>query len=129
MKQLLLVTLLLLSVRPVYAEWMRAAQDEDGMTVYIDPDTIRLKRGLVRVWHLFDYKTAQTVMLRSFLSSKAHIEYDCAEERSRYLAFAAFSDNMGSGEVVYSNPDELKWEPVEPESVGQILWKAACGKK
>ena len=129
MKQLLLVTLLLLSVRPVYAEWMRAAQDEDGMTVYIDPDTIRLKRGLVRVWHLFEYKTAQTVMLRSFLSGKAHIEYDCAEERSRYLAFAAFSDHMGSGEVVYSNPDERKWEPVEPESVGQILWKAACGKK
>jgi hypothetical protein len=40
-----------------------------------------------------------------------------------------FSGNMGSGEAVFSNSDESKWEPVAPDSLDQALWKFACGKK
>jgi hypothetical protein len=45
------------------------------------------------------------------------------------LAFTWFSGNMGSGQVVHSDSDEDKWIPVAPESIGQLLWKRACGKE
>jgi hypothetical protein len=45
------------------------------------------------------------------------------------LAFTWFFGNMGSGKVVYANSDEGKWEPVEPESIAEAMWKVACAKK
>jgi len=104
--------------------------DESGTTVYIDPSTIRRKDALVNLWTLYDSKTVETVTEGSFLSIKRQKEYDCVEERSRTLAETLFSGNMGKGKVVLINTDERsKWQPVQPGSIAQILWKLACGKK
>jgi len=126
----LLITLLVLSTGPVYAEWvLTSGDDEAGMTVYVDPDTIRRKGNLVKMWQLYDYKTVRTVAGDSFLSFQRQNEYDCTEERTRMLAYTWFSGNMGSGKVVYRTADEQKWEPVIPRSIDRSLWRVACSKK
>jgi len=125
-----LMILLVLSSGPAYAEWvLTSGNDDAGLTVYVDPATIRRKGNLVKMWQLHDYKTVQTVAGDSLLSIKRYNEYDCAEERTRMLAYTWFSDNMGSGKVVYSTPDEQEWEPVTPRSINRTLWKVACSKK
>ena len=130
MKRLLLITLLVLNSGPVYAEWvLTSGNDDAGLTVYVDPDTIRRKGNLVKMWQLYDYKTIQTVAGDSLLSIKRYNEYDCTEERTRMLAYTWFSGNMGSGQVVHSDSDEDKWKPVVPDSVAEALWKIACDKK
>jgi hypothetical protein len=130
MNRLLLIILLFLSSSPVYAEWLKVGDsDEAGKTVYVDPATIRRNRNLVTMWQFYDYKTVQTVAGIGFLTVKEQWEFDCAEERSRVLALTEFSGNMGSGTVVYSNSEVGKWQPVAPSSIGQLLWKFACGKK
>ena len=126
----LLLTLLVLSSGPVFAEWvLTSGDDESGLTVYIDPDSIRRKGNLVKMWQLYDYKTVQTVAGDSLLSIKRYNEFDCTEERTRMLAYTWFSGNMASGKVVYSTPDEQQWEPVIPRTINRTLWKVACGKK
>ena len=77
-----------------------------------------------------DDKTVQkTSTGLSFLSSKEQREYDCKDERTRLLAFLWFSGQMGSGKVVYSNSvTSMTWDPISPGSVGETLWKIACGK-
>jgi surface-adhesin protein E len=130
MTRLLLITLLVLSSGPAYAEWVPLVeQKEAGITVYADPDTIRRNGDVVELWALMDFKTTQTEPKPPHMSVKSQHEFDCAEERSRQLAVTAFSGNMGSGKGVYSNSDEQKWEPVAPQSFNQALWKFACGKK
>ena len=130
MTRLFLITLLLLSSGPVYAEWvLTSGNDDAGLTVYVDPDTIRRKGNLVKMWQLYDYKTVQTVAGDSLLSIKRYNEYDCTEERTRMLAYTWFSGNMGRGKVVYSTPDEQQWEPVIPPSINRTLWNVACSKK
>jgi hypothetical protein len=129
MIRLLLITLLVLSSGPAYAEWVKVGETDDGMTVYYDPATIRRNRNLVTMWQFYDYKTVQTVAGIGFLTVKEQWEFDCAEERSRVLALTEFSGNMGSGTVVYSNSEVGKWQPVATRSMGQLLWKFACGKK
>ena len=55
MKQLLLITLLLLSHGPVYAEWVSVEKDYlvPGLqTVYVDAATIRREGNLVTLWQL-----------------------------------------------------------------------------
>ena len=125
----LLITLLVLSGGPVYAGWeLTSGDDETGLAVYVDPDTIRRKGNLVKMWQLYDYKTVQTVAGDSLLSFKRYNEYDCTEERTRMLAYTWYSGNMGSGHVVYSTPDEQQWEPVVPGSINRALWRVACSK-
>jgi len=130
MTRLILIILLVLSCGPAYAEWVEmSANKKAGVIAYANPDTIRRKGDLVQMWSLFDLHTTQTVGVNSYLSIKAKQIYDCAEDRSRALAYTKFSGNMGQGAEVYSNSDEGKWAPVAPMSVGQELWKVACGKK
>lgn len=125
-----LITLLVLSSEPVYAEWVTLGTTDDGMTTYAESGTIRRKGELVEMWALYDFKTVRTVEGKSYLSYKVQREYDCAEERIRYLAFTFFSGNMGSGKVVPTISDEQqKSEPVQPDSISQTLFKVACAKQ
>ncbi|OAI43885.1 hypothetical protein AYO43_09765 [Nitrospira sp. SCGC AG-212-E16] len=129
MTRLLLITLLLLSSAPAYAEWVPIDVNDRGMTTYVDPDTIRRKVEMVTMWVLIDYKTAETTVGdQSYLSTKQKHEYDCDGERGRTLTFTDFSDHMGNGKVVYSDSDTSKWDFIAVDSLGQILWKVACGK-
>ena len=125
-----LITLLVLNSGPAYAEWVALGTTDDGMTTYADPGTIRRNGDLVKMWALYDFKTRHTVEGKSYLSYKVLREYDCAEERIRYLAFTFFSGKMGSGKVVPTTSDEQqKSEPVQPASIGLTLFKAACAKQ
>ena len=50
-----LITLLLLSSSPAYAEWVQVSNsDEAGKTRYVDPATIRPNRNLVKMWQFYD---------------------------------------------------------------------------
>ena len=119
----------MLSSVPAYAEWMPVNTSDEESTLYVDLDTIRRKGDLVKMWELLDYKTAQSVEGVSHLSVKAQLEFDCAEERSRLLAFLQYSGNMGRGKVVLTSSNEAKWAPVPPDTIGLRLWTVACSKK
>jgi len=97
--------------------------------MYIDPDTIRHKGELVKMWYLIDYKTMQPLLRGSFLSERAHAQVDCAEERIRVLAITYFSGNMARGETVYFDIDEGRWGPVAPRTMAEALLEVACAKK
>jgi surface-adhesin protein E len=129
MTGLVLITLLLLSSGPAYAEWVAVDKNDDGRTVYVDPATIRRNGDLVKMWTLLDYTTVQTVVQGLFLSMRQELQFNCAEKRQQLLASTMFSGNMERGYAVYSDLDEGKWRPVAPRSIGEVLWEFACGKK
>jgi hypothetical protein len=128
-----LITLLFLSSGPAYAEWVVVSgNDEVGLIVYVDQDTIRRKGNLAKMWSLMDFKTAQRdggSAGNLYLSLKAQREYDCADEYHRTHTATWFSGNMGRGSIVNHDPYEKKWSPVEPDSINRIIWKVACGKQ
>jgi hypothetical protein len=99
------------------------------IALLVNPDTIRRKEEMVRMWILNDFKTMQTVSDHSHLSIKGREEYDCNGECSRTLTFTEFSGNMGAGKAVHTTSCEGAWVPVDPESVAHGLWEFACGKK
>jgi hypothetical protein len=106
----------------VYAEWVSVVViDHDDKTIFVD---------MIMWWELHDFKTAQTVGGSPYFSQKVQREFDCTTELVRVLVFTEFSGNMGSGNMVYfSSPNTGKWQPIEPDSLGQTLWKVACNKK
>ena len=67
---MLLIVLLVLSSGAAYAEWVAIGSTDDGMAIYADPDTIRRKDEMVKMWILFDFKATQTVAGHLILSIK-----------------------------------------------------------
>ena len=125
----ILISLLVLSSSPAYAEWVKVGDDDEvGKTVSVIPSTIRRSSNLVKMWQLNDYKTVQTVGSLRFLAAKEQWEFDCEEPRSRVVAVKGFSRNMGSGTVVFTSSQVGKWQPVMSGSLSQRVWKIACGK-
>jgi hypothetical protein len=129
-----LLTLLVLSSGPAYAEWVAVEKDylAPGLqTVYSDPDSISREGKLVTMWQLIDFKWGQGNGrgAHRFSSTKTHKEFDCAGKRLRLLAFTEFSRHMGTGIAANGYVDKDNWLPVEPESINQALWKMACGKE
>jgi len=125
----LLITLLLLSSDPAYAEWMSLGASDSGTTVYADPATIRHEGDLVKMLVLFDFKKKQTKADVSYFSAKAQMEYDCAEQRFEGLAVTYFSGNMGNGQLLDRSSGKGKRLRVLSGSLDHDLWKLACGKK
>jgi surface-adhesin protein E len=130
MKRRLLITLLVLSSGPAYAEWVAVSVvDQAGLTIHIDPTTMHRKGDRVTMGELIDYRTIQTVAGTAFLSSKLQREYDCAGDRHRTLALTKWSGNMATGRVILTTSEVQQWEPADPGSIGKRLWRIACDKK
>ena len=130
-QRLILVLLLVLSSGPAYAEWVWISftESDGGYSAYADPDTIRLKGELVKMWVLYDFKTVQLATGLAHLSDSTQLQANCADELLQRLAYTWWSGNMRNGKVIFSHSDEGNWIPVEPGSVGHTLWKFACKKK
>ena len=124
----LMTMLLLMSSGPAHAEWVLVvADDEEGMTMYVDPGTIRRNGNIVKRWELMDFKAQRTVSGTSFSSVKFYNEYDCAKTLARVLVMTQFSGNRGKGHVVNSHDKgQRDWSPVEQQTIGQTLWELAC---
>jgi hypothetical protein len=129
MTRLFLFILLFLSGGPAFADWISLGESDSGTTVYADPTTMRREGDLVKMEVLFDFKTVRTKEGVSYLSAKAHMEYDCAVQRYEGLAVMYFSGNMGNGNLLDRSSGKGKWLRISPGSLDQSLWKLACGKK
>lgn len=130
------VILLLLSSSRAYGEWAMIDKNEQrGMTLYVDTETInrRSDSDMVDMWSLEDFTTSQTTRGTTYLSRKVQSTYYCTKPMKRTLWVKEFSGNMGSGEVVYTFSylfsTEHKWVPVLPGSPIEALWRLACDKK
>lgn len=108
--------------------WVVVGKNEK-FTAYASPASIRKDGNMVKMWDLFDYKTAQTSATgKRFLSSKRHIEYDCKEMRARPFAVSSHTENLSKGQLVEASDLSPKWNVVATGSADELLWKFACGK-
>ena len=120
--------LLLLSTS-TWAEWTRIDSD-DTVSGYVDLATIRKQGQTVEMSSLLDFKSVQRKDGRPYLSLTVEFQINCNDHRSRILAVAAYSGNMGEGEVVMAETlADYPWEPIRPRSRSESLWQIACKQK
>jgi hypothetical protein len=126
---------LILAHRPVRAEWVaidERYQSHPLQTAYINLSSIRREGNVVQLSALIDWKAMQGGRSPTrFYSTKLTKQFDCAERQVRTLAATDFDGHMGMGEVIggsgYSS--EGHWVAIEPGTLNQGLWEAACGKR
>ena len=129
MRKVILMMLLAVSSSNAVAEWVEVGGNKDT-TAYADLATIHKAGDRVKMWELFDFKTARKLSNGELvMSMRGQVEYDCKEEQSRKLLVSYHSGNMGRGETVRAESDTRKWMPVPPETLVKTMWKTACGKQ
>jgi hypothetical protein len=129
MRKAILAMLLAVVSGSAAAEWIQIGNTE-STTIYADPATIHEANGMVKIWALFDLKTAvASPGAGLFMSSKAQYEYDCKEQRVRGLYYTLHAGNMAGGEIVGKTYGPTDWIPAATDILNESLWKLACGKK
>jgi hypothetical protein len=99
---------------------------------FCDKTTIRKNGVISRMWDLMEHSIVQTHTGLTYMSAKSLQAYNCREETSTIISIILYSGSMGKGNVVYTytwQESEWKWSPVAPDSIYEVLWKIACGKK
>ncbi len=126
MSKTILLLLLMLASQSAMAAWTEI-DDNSDFAVYVDFSTIRKFNNKARMWSMYDYKQAPASDGFVYRSMKFQYEFDCQNNQARMLAFSLYSENMGEGDLVYSDSKVGKWEAVIPGSVYESRWKGICG--
>ena len=115
------------------AEWVTASGYHDPTAaVYAARSTIRRSVTLVRMWDMYDFKSARDYNGKPYLSLKNQMEHDCKGARGRLLSTTAYSGHMGKGNVVAIDTSfSASWQPVQPGSgsPAAALANIACAGK
>lgn len=129
MRKVILMVMLAAVSSNAMADWVRVNQDEE-MTVYAHPSSIRNKSSKVKMWSLYDYQLEKVLPSgKSYQSMKVQEEYDCKREETRTLGISFHAGNMSAGEVIFTGSKAQGWKSVSPETAQESLFKYACGKK
>lgn len=118
----LLLCLLALVAAPVWAEWVLVSETEYTYA-FIDPTSIRKDGNMRRVGELYDLKKPYT---NGELSRRKLSEYDCKEERSRFISLTVHSEHKGRGEVLAAMFIPTELDDVEPSTINAAQLKFVC---
>ena len=113
------------------AEQWRKVVEDDSRIVYVALMPVAKDGHMVTILSLTDLRKASALSDgTAFLSWETQYRFDCKKRLSRIEAASMYAGNMGAGEVAGSVVyDEPEWKPVPKGSNGELLWKAACGRK
>jgi hypothetical protein len=63
------------------------------------------------------------------MSSRVRMEYDCKNERHRFLSFKLFSDKNTTGLTIEIGDTPSSWKDIAPDTAAWKLMQTACQTK
>jgi hypothetical protein len=110
------------------AEWEYVIESATDM-YFADRSTIKKQGKYTLMWQLTN--SVPSASPEEVKSRKTLLIYDCATKTYGSKAHLYYSGYMGSGEVIDSeflSVEEVEFIDLVPDSVGQDVFKIACGK-
>jgi hypothetical protein len=130
MRKLILTMLLAAVSNAALAEWTEVGTtDDDALTAYVDTGTIVKKGSKIRMWWMNDFENEQKSGDVSYTSSRNISEFECNKKQMRQIYSSLHSESLGEGDAVAIDYEpEFKWTLIEADSIGELLFNAACGE-
>lgn len=123
MKKLFLLCLMMLE-GSAWAEWVEY-DGNDEVTFFYDPTTIRKDKNLRQLWILQDWKKHH---INGEMSFRIRHEYDCKQERYRFLYGSSHSEPMAGGKVLETEGESSSWRAIAPRTIDETMLKIVCAK-
>lgn len=130
MKNFLVACVLVAVSLGAQADWSRLPHTADDPTVYVDFDTLKPSGyGTYTLWHLRDFKQAQSIEGRAFRSINAQDEYDCEKRVRREKLYQWHPDAMGKSSVVHVAYLPGVWTAPAEASIDHALMQVVCNRR
>ena len=123
MKKLFLIGLMMLT-GSAWAEWVMYDWN-DTTTYFFDPATIRKDGNMRRVWELVDSRERQK---DGSMSLRLRIEYDCKNERMKFLGISVHTEPMARCTVLGTASESKNWTEIAPNTAPETMLKIICAK-
>lgn len=114
------------------ADWIKQGENADFI-LYTNADGITKSTDQIKIWYLFDFKSAQIDAINNpYLSARELWAFNCQGNSLRKVALTWFSGNMARGTTNrhLDHPTEAdrstQWRPVAPETFDAYMFKNAC---
>ena len=107
-----------------WAEWVIHSKGEEN-TFYFDPTTIRKDGNMRRVWEVRNLRTRDE---NGEMSYRARYEFDCKQERFRFLAISGHTEPMAGGKTLNSFGEDNNWRAIAPGTIVETLLNIVCAK-
>jgi hypothetical protein len=101
---------------------------EDNQTAYYVAAGSVPSTGEATTTSLIQYKIAQVVGGAQVWSIVSHMKLSCDQREIMTVDNTLYASKMGTGPVVQSQPSSDNWHEPQPDSLGGLIWAAACGK-
>ncbi len=125
----LIVTLLVLPATSAWADWTAVSGPETkDYVTYVDFSTMTKTESGGALWTLNDFKNAKTISGKSIISTKTHLEYQCADNKKRLLEFSWHAEKMGGGDPLMIKKETDTWKDFAADSIDDKRRNIACGK-
>jgi hypothetical protein len=118
----ILVLVLAMAAGAGHAAWSYMGH-LDGNAVLIDRATIQLVKRNALVWMLTNYST---VTANQLLSTTTRLEFDCDQNKVRYLRIYGYEGQMQSGARLLTVVQPGQWVAVEFGTVMKSFQQIAC---
>ena len=122
--RVVLTLLLIFAAAPACAEWVKVGRT-DAAVHYVDPATVQKTGSLRRVWAMQDLVQAGDDGVRSI---RALQEYDCTQQRFRYLSIEAHAGPMAGGGILAAHEMRDAWSYRPPGTKTSAIGKIVCGQ-
>jgi len=101
---------------------------EDNQTVfYVDAAGLPTA-GDASVTALLEYKVPQVIGGSQVWSILSHMKVSCGQNRMVTADNTLYALKMASGPAVQSQPSNDTWHAPQPNTLGGLVWGAACAK-
>ena len=127
-KKLLLFLLISLSFNS-YGEWTKTNMGVNGVSYYIDFETVKKRNGYVLWWEMRDLPESNE---DGDMSAQIFIKGDCESSRNTFLQIVTYKKPMGDGKAetfgggVIDIQDIVGWYYPPPETVASSILKTVC---
>ena len=110
---------------PAWAEWAKVSSS-NGTDFYIDFASVKAEGTKRTTWQLTNYSTPQSLVDVYYLSSRARVEFDCKEEKSRLLTITVFSMRNADGKPLITVDEPTKWSDIAPYTTARGILNTVC---
>jgi hypothetical protein len=135
------ITIFSLTSQVQGAEWLPIGKDRAGNEVFFDLKTMTKRSGIIKAWMKGIYSDeGRKERIQDRIISKASVEryetlsyalelqeIDCVKREFRVTAYTDYSSD---GRILHTTTIEQQpsegWEPIAPESMGEIVAKTVC---
>lgn len=114
------------------ADWVALSTASDKRSLLLaDAESLHVEGALVEMWQMETISpvwTPDKTDGSDVRSYKRLLQFDCKKRRYALVSYNEYELAWGSGKLVNSSTiSNLRFSPITPETIGETLYKYACG--